>query len=347
MPTPTQQTRRPRGSGGIAYDKRRDLYRITWPRRGQTAGSDYVSGSRIDAERELRKRLNERDAAPGAKLDRRLTVAGWIESWLAGPVAGKSLGTQIRYADISRRLIVPAVGRIRLAELTSSDVERFRADLVAGRLQPARRRFDPGRPVGRARRGDEGPAASAHRDQRPDGRRARAEGAPAAGPADTGRAGRAAGRGRPGSRPVRGVRADDRPRPAVVRAARPAPWRPDRRPAGRRPEARVPDRRHVGGTEGRQRPPADAPAMGRGRARPAAAPGAGGADVHHASAYPARFDPRPVAIARPAPALHLARPAARLRDADRGDEQSGRGHGRHGPPGLPDVAAVHRAGRRR
>jgi integrase len=105
------------------------MYRITWPIRGQRPGSDYVAGSRIDAERELRARLNERDAGAG-KVDRRMTVGRWVDAWLAGPVAGKATGTRIRYADISARLIVPALGRIRLAELTSSDVERFRADLV-------------------------------------------------------------------------------------------------------------------------------------------------------------------------------------------------------------------------
>lgn len=131
MPTPT--TRRPRGSGSITYDKRRDRYRITWPIRGSLPGSEYLAegSSRIDADSLLRQRLNERDASRGAKVDRRITVGAWIDRWLAGHVAGLATGTQIRYGDISRRLIVPALGRVKLAELTSSDIERFRVQLIA------------------------------------------------------------------------------------------------------------------------------------------------------------------------------------------------------------------------
>jgi integrase len=126
-------TRRPRGSGGLTYSHPRGAWRITWPIRGQRPGSEYVEGSRIDAERVLRQRLQERDASGGVKVDRRLTVAGWIDRWLAGHVAGLSVGSQVRYADIGRRLIIGStIGRVKLADLSSGDIERFRAELIAG-----------------------------------------------------------------------------------------------------------------------------------------------------------------------------------------------------------------------
>jgi hypothetical protein len=140
MPTPSAtahpstsidpKPRRPRGSGGITPGRKPNEWRITWPIRGQRPGSEYVAGSRIDADNQLRRRLNERDASGGARVDRRMTVGAWIDRWLADHVAGLSIGTQTRYADISHRLIVPALGRIRLAELTSSDIERFRVQLI-------------------------------------------------------------------------------------------------------------------------------------------------------------------------------------------------------------------------
>jgi integrase len=130
MPTPT--TRRPRGSGSISYDKSRDRYRIGWPIRGQAPGSEYLpaGSSRIDADQLLRRRLNERDASGGVKVDRTMSTGAYIETWLAGHVAGKAIGTRIHYADLSRRLIIPALGRIRLADLSTSDIARFRAELI-------------------------------------------------------------------------------------------------------------------------------------------------------------------------------------------------------------------------
>lgn len=132
MPTPTP--RRPRGSGSISYDTVRDRYRIGWPIKGRAPASEYlpIGASRIDADNLLRQRLNERDASAGVKVDRRMTLAAWMQTWLTGHVAGRAIGTQIRYRDISERLILPALGHVRLAELGSSDIERFRAQLIAG-----------------------------------------------------------------------------------------------------------------------------------------------------------------------------------------------------------------------
>lgn len=129
-PDPTIKRRRPRGSGGVTPGRRPGTFRITWPIRGQRAGSETVVGSRIDADNVLRQRLNERDASGGVKVDRRMTLAAYVDVWLRGHVAGRAAGTQIRYRDIAERLILPALGHIRMADLSSADIELFRVDLV-------------------------------------------------------------------------------------------------------------------------------------------------------------------------------------------------------------------------
>jgi integrase len=122
--------RRPRGSGSITYDKAKDRYRIRWPIAGDpVGGSRLVDGSRIDAERELRAELNARDAG-APKVDRRMTVDAWLTRWLDGHVATLAIGTQVRYRDIADRLIRPALGRRKLAELRASDLETFKAALI-------------------------------------------------------------------------------------------------------------------------------------------------------------------------------------------------------------------------
>jgi integrase len=125
--------RRPRGSGGLSFDQRRNQWRITWPIPNDRPGSEYVDGSRIDAERALRRRLQERDAGAG-RADHRITVERWIREWLGSHVAAKSTGTRIRYADISERVIIPAIGRQKLADLDDRELARFKASMIrAGR----------------------------------------------------------------------------------------------------------------------------------------------------------------------------------------------------------------------
>ena len=282
----------------MAYDKRRDLYRITWPIRGQRPGTAYVAGSRIDAERELRARLNERDSSGGVKVDRRLTVAGWLDRWLAGPVAGKAIGTRIRYADISARLIVPALGRIRLAELTSTDIERFRAELVS---------------AGYTKRGADsildvlGAALGAATKVRPHPLLAHN---PRAG---VGREAKARRLIDPPTRPEQDAilaAVADSPTWSAIYALTIGHGLRSSELLGLRHGDRIGDRltvqrkreyrtgRHVRRTEGRQRAPAAPGAMGRGRARRAAEGDAGGAAV---PGQPAGDDDQPAHAAGPHP----------------------------------------------
>lgn len=127
-------TRRPRGSGSITYDARRDAYRIRWPIPGDPRGGQrYVTGSRIDADRALRDELNARDAGRGV-IDRRTTLNAWLDEWLSSHVAAKSEGTRDHYADLCDRVIRPALGRRKLVDITPLELSRFKSDMVrAGR----------------------------------------------------------------------------------------------------------------------------------------------------------------------------------------------------------------------
>lgn len=121
--------RRPRGSGGMT-ERRPGLWRITWPVRGALPGEELVTGSRIDAERVLRRRLNERDTG-GGHTDHRLTLGAWLDTWLGSHVEGKAQGTVIRYRDLSERVIKPALGSLRLADIDAEAIARFKAQMMA------------------------------------------------------------------------------------------------------------------------------------------------------------------------------------------------------------------------
>lgn len=128
MKTPPPQ-RRAKGSGSVYPD--RDGFRIEWPIPGQAPGRERVTGSRSEAERVLRDRLRERDEGIVPR-DARMTLDQWLDIWLGSHVAAKAQGTQTRYRDISDRLIRPALGRKRLADIDDVVLARYKADLIRG-----------------------------------------------------------------------------------------------------------------------------------------------------------------------------------------------------------------------
>ena len=121
--------RRPRGSGSIYYEEAYDRYAITWQTADGKSNKRRIRGSRIDAERELRAELAKADAG-APKVDRRMTLDAWLTTWLDTYVEGKSIGTRRRYRDITDRLIRPSLGRIKLTDLSDTDVARLKAKLV-------------------------------------------------------------------------------------------------------------------------------------------------------------------------------------------------------------------------
>lgn len=113
----------------MTFDAKRGDWVITWPVKGSEPRKERVDGSRIDAERVLRQRLAERDAGTYAS-DHRMTLDQWLTVWLGSHVAAKSTGTIRRYTDLTDRLIRPAIGHVKLADLDPEILARFKADLI-------------------------------------------------------------------------------------------------------------------------------------------------------------------------------------------------------------------------
>jgi integrase len=111
------QSRSP-GSFWIRYSLGRDP--VSGKRRWATA---TVKGSRKDAERELTRRLRTVDT--GEHVDpSRMTVADWLNLWLAPTKAEVSPKSHERYAEIVRCYLIPGLGKQALQRLTPSDIQR-------------------------------------------------------------------------------------------------------------------------------------------------------------------------------------------------------------------------------
>jgi hypothetical protein len=90
-----------------------------------------VFDRKIDAERYLT--TVESAKLLGSYVDpalARLTVGEWAARWLAGQVHLKA-STLERYAGIVRRHILPTWGRVRLADVSHADVQRWVTGLAA------------------------------------------------------------------------------------------------------------------------------------------------------------------------------------------------------------------------
>ncbi len=121
---------RPRGPGAweLKYDVGRDPLtgkRITKYRT--------VRGTKRDAQRELRELLGAVDK--GQHVDPgKLTVGAWLERWLTEAVHSVSPKTYERYAEITRKHLIPALGMIALAKLQAVHIQAHYSDaLVSGR----------------------------------------------------------------------------------------------------------------------------------------------------------------------------------------------------------------------
>jgi integrase len=93
------------------------------------------SGSRL-ADRELAKMVAE--ASAGRLTSGTTTVKQLLDRWLAHLVAtGRSPTTIREYEAGARRVVIPAIGSIRLDKLTASDLDKLYASLTAEGKAPA------------------------------------------------------------------------------------------------------------------------------------------------------------------------------------------------------------------
>lgn len=121
------QTRRARGDGTYR-ELGPERYEIRWRDRRGTQQSKVVRGTSEDALRELRARTAARDAGVVA-TGRDMRLDAWLgrveptpAGWLAMVTPGLRPRSATRYADIVRLYLVPALGRVRLGDLTPEHV---------------------------------------------------------------------------------------------------------------------------------------------------------------------------------------------------------------------------------
>lgn len=97
---------------------------------------DYIEfrGSRTEAKKELTRLQHELDRGMYV-TPARYTVAQYLEEWLESAAPRLSARTLERYDAIVRRHLIPALGSVKLQELTPLQIERYyAAALEGGRL---------------------------------------------------------------------------------------------------------------------------------------------------------------------------------------------------------------------
>jgi integrase len=128
------------GSGGQLRQRSNGLWEGRYWQNGRRR-SVYAPSKR-EAQERLRAALTQVDN--GIKpVTSRVTVAEWLDEWLATSVATRCRPRTIEsYGDTVRRYIAPAVGRKPLAKLDAADIARMLSDLSArGDLSPTTQRY--------------------------------------------------------------------------------------------------------------------------------------------------------------------------------------------------------------
>jgi len=109
-----------RGDGGI--DARgKDRHRLRWRVNGRRYSKTF-KGSIAEARRELRRLLKSADDGRHVAPDR-LTVAAWIESWLALKKRTINTRTHERYAELLRLHVIPTLGSRSLQQIAASEID--------------------------------------------------------------------------------------------------------------------------------------------------------------------------------------------------------------------------------
>jgi integrase len=129
--------RRSHGDGGI--DQRgKNSWRLRYRVNGKRFTQSY-RGGKAGAQRELRRLLRSGDTGEHVAPDR-ITVAQWIEQWIAAGAPGQSKRkaarrTIERYEQLLRCHVVPTLGPRRLQQLQATEIDALYVDLAA-KLKP-------------------------------------------------------------------------------------------------------------------------------------------------------------------------------------------------------------------
>jgi len=124
--------RRGYGEGSVAFDKDKDRWVGRMPRDERGRRAKVTGKTRDEVQRELRRRLREREEGL-PQPDARMTVEAFLERWVREslPLSKRAPRTIRSYQAAVRLHLVPALGRVRLARLSPAQVERFLSDELA------------------------------------------------------------------------------------------------------------------------------------------------------------------------------------------------------------------------
>ena len=129
-----------RGFGDGALDERAPgVWRLRYRIEGRRF-SVTIRGSRVEAQRELRRRLKAGDdgthVAPG-----RLTLAQWVTEWLALVGAKRRGRTLERYRQLLSRHIAPVLGARPLQQIETREISRLYLELDSKLAARTKRRI--------------------------------------------------------------------------------------------------------------------------------------------------------------------------------------------------------------
>jgi hypothetical protein len=98
----------------------------SWELRHRAGGKTQTAtfrGNKRDAEKELRRRMADADRGIAASAPASLTVAGWLSQWIEIVRGEVRPITYDRYESAVRLYLAPALGRIRLRDLSPRDIQ--------------------------------------------------------------------------------------------------------------------------------------------------------------------------------------------------------------------------------
>jgi hypothetical protein len=98
---------------------------------GRRRFSTTIKGTRKEAEKELRRRLDALDEATHVDPNR-ITVREWLTRWLDTVRAEIAPKTHERYGEIVNHYLSPALGALQLAKLAPVHIQKCYSDLAEG-----------------------------------------------------------------------------------------------------------------------------------------------------------------------------------------------------------------------
>lgn len=121
--------RRPQGTGSV-YQRGDGKWvaqiDVGWTEHGRRRYARHTCRTKQAAQAELKKMIANRDKGDTA-IDPRITVKSWCDQWTKTCDLQLTPSTSRRYRQVATKWIIPTLGRKRLAQLTTRDLDKVYA----------------------------------------------------------------------------------------------------------------------------------------------------------------------------------------------------------------------------